>query len=346
MNNTGKYIYGVMNTGSHAAGSGLLTSNGIYTVPYRDVSAVVSDNGIIDYTNLPGDVAARHLIQHQLVIEKVMQECTIIPMRLGTYVLNEDEIMQVLTKGYRMFKEIFKEVEGRMEIDVIASWVDLNTVIKEVSGNEEVRALKQSLLNKKEGVTVDDQIKMGVLIKGYLNKKKDEYTHTIKDSLKGLCRDMKEYTMTDDVTIMNAAFFIDNGIRIPFEERLDELNNGFSGKVHFKYIGPLPPYNFYVLEIKKLQYEEIDRARKKLGLNVCASKDDIKRAYRSYASVYHPDKQFNAQSDDTQRAEAEMEYGEITKAYGLLSEYCQHESCSFEEEDFAGNSIIVRIKEQ
>lgn len=345
MSNTGKYIYGVTNTESHAADSDLLTSNGIYSISYKDVSAVVSDAEIIDYTNLPGDVAAQRLIQHQLVIEKIMQEFTIIPMRLGTYVLNEDEVMQVLTKGHRMFKDIFEKIEGRIEVDVVATWVDLNMVIKEVSEEDEMKALKQSLLNKKEGITVDDQMKMGMLIKSYLNKKKDEYAHAIKDSLKNLCRDMKEYTMPDDMTILNAAFFIDNGMRIPFEERLDELNNDFSGKVHFKCIGPLPPYNFYVLEIKKLQYEEIDRAREKLGLNACAAKDDIRRAYRSYASVYHPDKQSDTQSD-TQKAEAEMEYDEITKAYRLLSVYCQQESCSMKEEDFAGNSIIVRIKEQ
>lgn len=345
MSNTGKYIYGVMNTGSHAAGSGLLTSNGIYTVPYRDVSAVVSDSGVVDYTNLPGDVAARLLVEHQLVIEAVMKEFTIIPIRLGTYVQDSDEVIQVLTKGYRMFKEIFDEIEDRVEIDIVATWVDLNIVIKEVSENEEIKALKQFLLNKREGITVDDQIKMGTLIKSHLNRRKDEYAHAIQDSLRDLCRNMKEYIMTDDATIMNAAFFVENSMLIPFEERLDELNNCFSGKVHFKYIGPLPPYNFYVLEIRKFQYEEIDKAREKLSLNTCATKDDIRSAYRRCASVYHPDRQFDTQSD-TQKAEAEMEYGEITKAYRLLSEYCQHESCSFKEDDFAENSIIARIKEQ
>jgi len=345
MNNTGKYIYGIINTGSHAGASALLISDGIYTVPYMDVSVVARDTEIVDYTNLPGDIAAQHLIEHQLVIEKVLHEFTIIPVRLGTYVLNEDEMMQVLTGGHRMFKDIFEKIEGRTEVDVVATWVDMNMVIKEVSEEEEIKALKQCLLDKKETVTVDDQIKMGMLIKSYLNKKNNEYAHTIKDSLKDLCTNMKEHTRTDDSTIMNAAFFIDNGMRISFEERLDGINNDFSGKVHFKCIGPLPPYNFYVLEIKKFRYEEIDRAREKLGLKTFATKNEIRKAYRSYASIYHPDKQPDTQSD-TQRAKAEMEYGEIAKAYGLLSEYCRHESCSFKEEDFAGNSMIVRIKEQ
>ncbi len=172
MNNKGKYIYGVINNGSHAGGLTVCsTSHGIYTVPYKDVSAAVGDSEIIDYRKLPGDVAARRLVEHQVVMEKLMKEFTIIPARLGTYVLNEDEVMQALAKGYRMFKEVFEEIEGRIELDVVATWVDLHAVIKEVSEEEEVKALKQALFDKKEGITVDDQMKAGMLIKSCLNRK-------------------------------------------------------------------------------------------------------------------------------------------------------------------------------
>ena len=265
--------------------------------------------------------------------------------RSGTYVLNEGEVMQVLTSGYRVFQDIFGMIENRIEIDVAASWTDMNAVIKEISEEEEVRALKQSLLDKKEGITVDDQMKMGSLIESHMDRKKDECVHTIRDSLKGLGRNTKEYAPNNDAGILNAAFLIDNGRRISFEEKLDELSNGFGGRVHFKCIGPLPPYSFYVLEVIKFRYEEIDQARKKLGLNEFETKDEIKRAHRRCASAYHPDRQFGLQSD-AGKAEAEMEYDEIAKAYKLLSIFCQQESCSMKEEDFAGNSIIVRIREQ
>ena len=333
----GKYVYGIINNGSHAAGSSLLTSKGIYTVPCMSVSAVVSDSVIIDYSNMPGDAAAQHLIQHQLVIEKMMEKFSVIPMRLGTYVLNKDELIQVLTKGYRMFKEIFEKIEGRIEIDVVAAWVDLNMVIKEISGEEEVKALKQSLLNKKEGITIDDQMKMGMLIKSNINKKKSECAHIIKNSLKDLCRSMKDYTMQDDMTILNAAFFIDNGMRVPFEERLDELNNGFNGKIHFKCIGPLPPYNFFALEIKRFEFDEIDKARKMLALDDVVMKEDIKKAYKQAAAKHHPDKQSG-------ELNAETKMNEVTNAYKMLSEYCQSGACSFRENDFAGNRLIARIK--
>ena len=341
MNNKGKCIYGVIDNESRAADPHLLAPYGVYTVPYKDVSAAVGDSEILDYRKLPGDVVARGLIEHQVVMEKLMKAFTVIPARLGTYVLGQDEVMQALTKGYHVFKDIFEKIQGRIELDIVATWADLHAVIQEVSEEEEIKAVKQALFDKKEGITVDDQMKAGMLIKSCLDKKKHECAGTIKESLEDLCRNMKEYTMLDDATIMNAAFFVDRDMHARFEKRLDELNGTFGGKVRFRCIGPLPPYNFYMLEIEKLHYDAIERAKEKLSLSAFATKDDIKKAYKKCASAHHPDKQ-----PDKQNAEAEAAYTEITNAYRLLSAYCQHDACSFKKEDFAENSIIVMVKGQ
>jgi DnaJ-domain-containing protein 1 len=345
MTDKGIYIYGVIDNGSCAAGPPGLASHGIHTVPYKDISAVVADSVVIDRGKLPGDVAVRRLIEHQVVMERLMKDFTVIPARPGTYVLGEDEVMLALTKGYHVFKEVLAKIEGRIELDVVAAWADLHAVIREVSEEEEVKAVKQALFTKKEGITVDDQMKAGTVIKSCLDRKKQEYALTMKNSLENLCRNIKEYTVLNDVTIMNAAFFIDKSGRTRFEERLDELSGSFGGKVHFKCVGPLPPYNFYMLDITQLQYDDVERAREKLALSAFTTKDEIKRAYRKSASMYHPDKQFDTQSH-AQKAKANTEYGEITKAYGLLSTYCQDGACSFKKEEFAGKSIIVVVREQ
>ena len=300
----------------------------------------VSDSEIIDYEKLPGDVAARRLIEHQAVMEKLMKEFTVIPARLGTYVLGEEEVMQALTAGYRMFRDIFEKIEGGIELDVMAAWVDLpSRSYKRLSEEGEVKAARQALLDKKEDITVDDQIKAGMLVKNCLDKKKTESAGAIKESLENLCRDIKEHGMPDDATIMNAAFFLDKERRVYFEERLEELSGTFGGDVRFKCVGPLPPYNFYLLEIKRLQYDEIQQARKKLALGDFATKKDIKTAYRKYASMHHPDK-----LPGPQAPRAGAEYVAIANAYRLLSAYCRHDACSFKAEDFAENSIVVAAR--
>jgi hypothetical protein len=339
MSRKGKYIYGVVRDAHHAAGTKPAALNGVYTVPYKAVSAAVSDSEIIDYENLPGHIAARRLFEHQAVMERLMEEFTVIPARLGTYVYGEEEVTQVLTAGYRMFQDIFEKIEGRIELDVMASWVDLRAVVQALSEEGEVKAVRQALLDKKDGITVDDRIEAGMLVKNCLDKKKTECAGAVKKSLENLCRDIKEHGTPDDATIMNAAFFLDKERRVFFEERLEELSDSFGGEVRFKCVGPLPPYNFYVLEIKRLRYDEIQQARKKFALGDFATKKDIKAAYRKYASMHHPDK-----LPGPQHAQAGAEYVAIADAYSLLSTYCRYDSCSFKAEDFAKNSIVVAAK--
>lgn len=73
-------------------------------------------------------------------------------------------------------------------------------------------------------------------------------------------------------------------------------------------------------------FDEIDRARRLLGLGEAATLKDIKRAYRQKAFQHHPDTgKAEPQGDETMK--------ELNWAYRLLTEYCDSYSYSFKEED-------------
>ncbi len=136
-----KYIYGIYGIINGAqegfSGScGIATHEKVYTIPYRDISAVVSDFPFVDHSTLSKDEVVRYRLRHQRVIEKVKDYYAIIPMRLGTYVLNTGEVEELLSKGYTKFREILKRMENNMEIDVAETESCLNSVIKEVSGGQ------------------------------------------------------------------------------------------------------------------------------------------------------------------------------------------------------------------
>src|SRR3989338_8931766 len=244
------------------AGQDSKISNGVYTIPHQDISAVVSDSQFADYTTLRKDETARYLLRHQQVIEKIMDTHTIIPMRLGTFANNNEEIKEILTKGYRTIKNIFEGIKESREIDVVATWSDLNSVLKEIAEEEE---------------------------------KKD------------------------------------------FDRKVEKLNTEFAEKLNFRCVGPLPPYSFYTLEIKKMQFEEIDWARRKLDLNDISTKEEIKKARQAKAFLFHPDKNPNTPG-------IEKEFDEVTRAYNVLWEYCQKDFCSFKEDEFKKNAILVRVR--
>lgn len=334
MSEIGQYIYGIIN-------STTLTRPlvGVYTITYHDISAVVRDSEIVDYTCLTRETLARFLLTHQEVIEGIMTmtEHPIIPMRLGTFASNGEEVIEILTKGYRTIKDIFERIKGSIEIDVVATWSDIDSVLKEVSEEEGIRGFKQTLLNKKGGITPDDQMEIGVLVKGCLDKKREGYANEIQRSLMGIAQGIKTHDLMDDRMILNTAFLINKDRVWDFDRRVEELDARFAERLNFRCVGPLPPYSFYTLEVKRMDFNEIDWARRKLGLGDTATMKDIKKAYYAKASSYHPDK-------NPDRPGIEREFDEVTRAYKLLLDYCQGEGSSFKEGDFRRNSLLVKVR--
>lgn len=340
----GKYIYGVINSTPHLSTeenlleAKSLGANGVYTISYQDISAIVSDSEIVDYTHMLKDALAKQLITHQRVIERIMLNHTIIPMRLGTFAVDVDEVRHFLAKGYPIIKDIFKRVFDEIEIDVAATWSDFNSVVREVGEEKEIKEFKERLLANPKGITVDDQMKVGAMVKDHLDKKREKYAMEIETSLNKVSEDIKIHALMDDRMVINVAFLINRLKLGDFEKGIEELNNRFAEKLNFRCVGPLPPYSFYTLEIKKMQFEEIDWARNKLEiLNDFTTKDAIKKAFQVKATSSHPDKNPDIPG-------IEREFGEVTKAYRILREYCQGDSCSLNEDEFKKNAILLKVR--
>ena len=77
--------------------------------------------------------------------------------------------------------------------------------------------------------------------------------------------------------------------------------------------------------------------KEKLGLlNDFITKDEIKRLITHWLSC-HPDKK-------SKYPGIEKEFDETAKAYKILWEYCQGDSCHFDEEAFKKNAILVKVR--
>lgn len=350
----GKYIYGIIprlrsgqvnsNKELFFGPRGITACEEVYTIPYRDISAVASESEAVNFTHLPKDAVARYLIRHQQAIEKVMERFTIIPMRLGTFVCNDDEVRYILAKAYPIVKDIFNKASDKIEVDVAATWSDLNSVFKEIGEEKEIREYKERLSVNPKAITLDDQMKVGVMIKKALDKKREKCALEIQNTLKAVSQDFKAHGLMDDKMIINTAFLIDRAKREYFDKEVEKLNARFKERLNFRCVGPLPPYSFYTLEIKKVNFEEVDWARKRFGLNDIATKEEIKRAHQAKALITHPDRNPDIPG-------IEKEFNEVMEAYKILDDYCraceqagQRKSYSFNEEEFKKNAILVKVR--
>jgi hypothetical protein len=363
MGKTGKYIYGVINSSAEQffdideivcfediypfrntteVANSSETSNRAYTISFQDIAAVVKDSLIVDYSHMPKDTLARLLVSHQQLIEKIMTRHTIIPMRFGTFAESDGEVEQILARGYRTIKDIFERAQNAIEIDVVATINDFNSFLQEVSAEEEIKQLGQLLSSKEGGVTVDDQMRVGVLVKKYLDKRKAGYVEQIQSALSRVCDNFKAHDLMDDKMVLNTAFLLNRSRQKDFERRVEEVNNEFEEKLNFRCVGPLPPYSFYTLEVKRPQFDQIDWAKKRLGLtNDFVTAKDIRKAHRRLALTCHPDK--NPDVPDI-----EKKFDDMTRAYQILLDYYRASNhtdsdngCYLNEEAFEENAVLV-----
>jgi hypothetical protein len=348
MPKTGKYIYGIINSNKDETfgAFGITTGEVVYTISYQDISAIVSDTEIVDYKHTFKDVLARLLVRHQKTIEKIMhQGYTVIPVRLGTFAVDEPEVKDILYKGYNLIKEIFVKIDNRIEMDLAATWSDFQAVLKEAGQDEGIKEFKEKLLASPERVTPDDQIKVGLMVKDYVGKKNDAYANQIEAVLRRISEAVKVHQRMSDEMAANFAFLIDKNKHKEFEKKIDELDKRFDEKMNFRCIGPLPFYSFYTLEVQRMDFNEIDWARKRLGLGDSAARKEIDKARQREALLSHPDRNPDLE-------EKEIRFDEVNRAYKILLDYCRALEQVSKEKDyvfsgkkFENNAILIKLRD-
>jgi DnaJ-class molecular chaperone len=78
------------------------------------------------------------------------------------------------------------------------------------------------------------------------------------------------------------------------------------------------------------KFEEIDEARRLLGLGESATLKELEQAYRRKAFRYHPDRNSGGNS-----SEQEEMMKKLNRAYELLTDYCTSYKYPFSKEEVA-----------
>lgn len=333
----GRYIYGIIkgnerksfspcgiNAGEPACQSEAAGGE-VYTITYQDIACVVSNSPTQDYSSMLKEALGRYLVTHQTTLEKIMKEHTIIPMKFGTFVSDNDEVAHVLKRSYTQFKELLSNMEGKIELDVAATWNDSNSIIKEIGEEDKkIREFKAEIAKRPPSSTLQDRIKIGMMIKDAMDKRREKEEAHIIDFLKKLTVDFQKHQVMDDKMILNCAFLLEKSKESGFDAAIKELDKAYEQKVNFKCVGPLPPYSFATCQLKRVGFDQIDQARRLLGLGDKVSLEEIKEFYHQLAQKKHPDK-------DPNNTQLKEEFEKITHAYKLLTSCCQGEDISFED---------------
>jgi len=319
----------------------------VYTIPHRDLAAVVSASPLADYQGLKRNEAVRYLVAHQRAVEAVMQAFPVLPVKFGTVLPDEAWGHRLLAQGETLFRAALERFADQVQMEVVVLW-DLQEVFQEIGQEEHIAQLKAQIAGRPPEETTIERVAIGQMVHAALEQRRTAWRDYLTPSLREVALDLVVNPLMDDQMVANVALLLDEAGREALDRRLEDLDEQFEGRLHFRCVGPLPPYSFATVEVEVPSFEAVDEARRRLGLGETATPGEIKRAYHRLAGQLHPDL-------NPKDPEAEARMAELSEAYELLTAYAESQAleaentrqavCRFDQQTVE-QTLLIAIRRQ
>jgi hypothetical protein len=207
-----------------------LATQGISLIASEDRAAVVSE-----LEEGPVEATRRNLLGHADVVEQLHEDAVVLPARFGYILESREEVLELLA-----LPEI-----GRL-LDRHATTCELTlkgtyeeSVLAEVgAGLQPLRAAYR------DGPSVEAGIALGEAVGQGLAERRARDESLVLDAVRGLVLDVVVAEPAGELAAFDLALLVErNGVE-PVEAQVEELSARLSPPLHFKLVGPLPPYSF------------------------------------------------------------------------------------------------------
>lgn len=242
-NSDGEYLYCIIRSSEPRQFTSLgMGERGdiIHTIHYRDLAAVVSSSPHGEYEH-----DRRNMMAHTVVLEEVMQRFTLLPIRFSTIAPSAEIIQEKLLKRrYDELDDLLNQMEGRVELGLKAFWYEEAVFTEIVAENQPIRRLRDSLIGRSAEETYYQRIQLGEMVEKAMLEKRDTDAELLLAKLRPLAIRTKSSKISTGRIILNASFLVDIDRQAEFDAQVDEIDQEMGKRFLFKYVGPVPPYNF------------------------------------------------------------------------------------------------------
>lgn len=238
------YIYGIIDSNDRIDEpikglNGIPVSN----IPYKDISLVISNfNGdILDITKIK-------VLEHEDVLDKLMEKFTVLPFRFRTLYNREEDVLSMLKDFYNDFSENLDRLRNKAEFGIKVIW----------SGDKIIEEIARDY-DRDRDILAGDESRGKLFIEHAYNKYKIEREFeeranicitVIDNFFSRFASEKKLEKLKSNNLLLNAFYLVDKERQGNFKEAFDSLKMSPSD-FHYLFSGPWPPYNFVRIKYGK-----------------------------------------------------------------------------------------------
>jgi len=251
----GRYIYGVA-VGDKEVRLGPIgiEGNEVYTIPYKDISAIVHNCSTKPYQSNNDEIVKNWVMTHESVLDAASKRLGIvIPLGFDTILQSKNDITspeqvvnEWLKEDYDRLREVMRKIEGKDEYGVQVSY-ESKSIIKQISDqSEEIRRIKEEMSTKSPGMAYMYKQKLEKTVKTeteqLANVWFNDFYGRIKKHTDDIVVEKTKKLNNSKVMLLNLSCLVARDKVDSLGKELEAINNMNGFSVHFS--GPWPPYSF------------------------------------------------------------------------------------------------------
>jgi hypothetical protein len=184
----------------------------------------------------------RDLEAHERVVEALLAEGTVLPMRFGTVASDDEAVEAELASSAGRYTELLAQLRGKVELNVKAVHREEAVLRGLLLDDRELRNLREAL-QAAGGGSHHDKVEFGEKLSAALDERR---TRDAEHVVAELRPHASAVTLGPPVggCFVNASFLVGAKQRKKFEASLKRLRQELSELVEIRLYGPLPPYSF------------------------------------------------------------------------------------------------------
>jgi hypothetical protein len=207
-----------------------LADQGVFLVDYQHRAAVVSklDEGPVEATR-------RNLLAHADVVEQLHEDAVVLPARFGYILESREEALELLELPE--IEHLLERHEQTCELTLRGKYEE--SVLAEVGAG--LQPLRDAY---RAEPSVEVGIALGEAVGERLAERKARDKSLVLDALSPLVLEVVAGEPAGEFAAFDLALLADREAVRSVEAKLEELVARLSPPLHFKLVGPLPPYSF------------------------------------------------------------------------------------------------------
>lgn len=252
-------------TGGRISLRGGIDNKKVYTLPYKDIEAVITEvsRKEFDPKKIKSKLedlkwAEEKIRNHEGVIEKAMKDSPVIPLKFLTLYETKESLGNVLEKQYKEFRKLLDRLKDKAEWGLKVYVIDKERLIESLKKEDkEIVKLKAEISSKPEGVKYFLEKKMNEKILEKIDAQLDKHIKDIFEAFAPFSIENPvinkllpaELTNKGKEMILNVSYLISKEKVGEFQKRVARLHEYYFPKgLWLEYIGPWPPYGFVKLD--------------------------------------------------------------------------------------------------